>query len=105
MTAWLRSHGDAVHHKRVARLLRTMGVETIDPTPRMREPHPAPRVYPYWLRGVPSTRVQQVWSTDITYSRLQGGVVSLVAGMDWCSRDVLSWAVSLTMAVGFCLEA
>ncbi len=103
--AWLRSQGYAVNHKRVARLLHTMGLETIYPKPRLSEPHPAHRVYPYLLRGVPITRVNQVWSTDITYIRLHGGFIYLVAVMDWCSRYVLSWAVSITMDVGFCLEA
>ncbi len=105
MTAWLQSQGYAVNHKRVARLLRTMGLETLYPKPRMSEPHPAHRVYPYLLRGVPITRVNQVWSTDITYIRLHGGFIYLVAVMDWFSRYVLSWAVSITMDVGFCLEA
>lgn len=105
MTAWLRSQGYAVNHKRVARLLRTMGLETIYPKPRTSEPHPAHRVYPYLLRGVAITRVNQVWSTDITYIRLHGGFIYLVAVMDWFSRYVLSWAVSITMDVGFCLEA
>ena len=105
MTAWVRSQGDAVHHKRVARLLRTMGLETISPKPRTSQPHPAHRVYPYLLRDVPLTRVHQVWSTAITYSRLHAGFLSLVAVMDWFSRYVLSWAVSITMAVGFCLDA
>jgi putative transposase len=97
MTAWLRSQGYAVNHKRVARLLRTMGLETIYPKPRLSNPHPAHRVYPYLLHGVPITRVNQVWSTDITYIRLQGGFMYLVAVMDWFSRYVLSWAVSITM--------
>ena len=105
MTVWLRQPGYSVNPKRVVRLLRTMGLETIDPTPRTTHPHPAHRVYPYLLRGVPMTRVNQVWSTDITYMRLHGGFVYLVAVMDWCSRYVLSWAVSITMDVGFCLEA
>jgi putative transposase len=105
MTAWLRSQGYAVNHKRVARLLHTMGLETIYPKPRLSQPHPAHRVYPYLLRGVPITRVNQVWSTDITYIRLHGGFISLVAVMDWFSRYVLSWAVSITMDVSFCLEA
>ena len=60
---------------------------------------------PVLLRGVPITRVNQVWSTDITYIRLHGGFIYLVAVMDWFSRYVLSWAVSITMDVGFCLEA
>jgi putative transposase len=105
MTAWLRSQGYAVNHKRVARLLHTMGLETIYPKPRLSQPHPAHRVYPYLLRGVPITRVNQVWRTDITYIRLHGGFIYLVAVMDWFSRYVLSWAVSITMDVSFCLEA
>ena len=105
MTAWLRSQGYEVNHKRVARLLRTMGLETIYPKPRTSQPHPEHRIYPYLLRGVPITRVNQVWSTDITYIRLHAGFLYLVAVMDWFSRYVLSWAVSITMDVGFCLEA
>jgi putative transposase len=105
MTAWLRSQGYPVNHKRVLRLLRTMGLETIYPRPRTSQPHPTHRVYPYLLRGVPITRVNHVWSTDITYIRLRGGFIYLVAVMDWFSRYVLSWAVSITMDVGFCLEA
>ena len=105
MTAWLRSQGYEVNHKRVARLLRTMGLETIYPHPRTSQPHPEHRVYPYLLRGMSITRVNQVWSTDITYIRLHSGFIYLVAVMDWFSRYVLSWAVSITMDVGFCLEA
>jgi putative transposase len=92
MTAWLQSQGYAVNHKRVARLLRTMGLETIYPNPPTSQPHPAHRVYPYLLRGVPITRGNQVWSTDITYIRLHGGFVYLVAVMDWFRRYGLSWA-------------
>jgi putative transposase len=67
--------------------------------------HDGVGLYPYLLRDVPITRVNQVWSTDITYIRLHAGFVYLVAVMDWFSRYVLSWAVSMTMDVGFCLEA
>ena len=105
MTAWLRSQGYHVNHKRVARLMHTMGIEAIDPKPRLSQVHPTHRVSPYLLRGVPIIRVNQVWSTDSTYIRLHGGFISLVAVMDWCSRSVLSWAVSITMDVGLCLEA
>lgn len=105
MPAWLRSQGYRVNHKRVARLMHTMGIEAISPTPHLRQTHPAHRVYPYLLRGVPIIRVHQVWSTDITYIRLHGGFISLVAVMDWFRRSVLSWAVSITMDVGLCLEA
>jgi len=105
LTAWLRSQGYAVNHKRVAQLLRTMGLETIYPKPRRSEPHPAHRIYPYLLRGVPITRGNQVWSTDITYIWLHGGFIYLVAVMDWFRRYVLSWVLSITMDVGFCLDA
>jgi len=105
MTAWLQSQGYPVNHKRVARLLHTMGIEAIYPKPHLSQGHPTHRVYPYLLRGVPITRVNHVWSTDITYIRLHGGFIYLVAVMDWFSRYVLSWAVSITMDVGFCLEA
>jgi putative transposase len=73
MTAWLRSQGYHVNHKRVARLMHTMGIEAIYPKPRLSQTHPTHRVYPYLLRGVPIRRVNQVWSTDITYIRLHGG--------------------------------
>ena len=105
MTVWLRQQGYPVNTKRVARLLHTMGLETLYPKPRTSQSHPGHRVYPYVLRGVPITRVNQVWSTAITYVRLHGGFVYLVAVMDWFSRYVLSWAVSIIMDVGFCLEA
>ncbi len=105
MTAWLHSEGYKVNHKRVARLLRTMGLEAIYPKPRTSVPHPEHRIYPYLLRGVWVTRVNQVWSTDITYIRLHSGFIYLVAVMDWYSRYVLSWALSITMDISFCLEA
>src|SRR2546429_717744 len=105
MTAWLRSQGYPVNHKRVARLMHTMGIEAIYPKPHLSQAHPAHRVYPYVLRGVAITRVNQVWSTDITDIRLHSGFLYLVAVMDWFSRYVLSWAVSITMDVRFCLEA
>src|SRR5205807_8064643 len=101
LTAWLRSQGYHVHHKRVARLLQTMGIEAIYPKPHVSQTHPMHRVSPYLLRGGPILRVHQVWSTDITYMRLQGGFLSLVAVMDGFSRYVLSWAVSIPRDVDF----
>jgi putative transposase len=82
-----------------------MGIEALSPKPHLSQTHPAHRVYPDLLRGVPITGVHQVWSTDITSIRLHGGFLSWVAVMDWFSRYVLSWAVSITMDVGVCLEA
>jgi putative transposase len=82
-----------------------MGLETIDPQPRLSQAHADHRIYPYWLRSVPITRVHHVWRTDLTSIRLHGGLISLVAVMDWFSRYVLSWAVSITRDIGCCLEA
>jgi putative transposase len=105
MTAWVRAPGSAVHHTRVARLLHTLGLETLSTTPHTSQAQPGHRGYPDVLRGVPITRVNQVWSTEITSIRLQGGLVYGVAVLAWVSRDVVSWAVSMTMDVSFGLDA
>ena len=105
MTAALREAGYAVNPKRVRRLLRLLGLETLFPGPRISQAAPGHRVYPYLLRGVTIERVNQVWSSDITYIRLRGGFVYLVAVLDWCSRYVLSWRLAHTLEQRFCLEA
>jgi putative transposase len=105
MTAWLRSYGKEVNHKRVARLLRLMGLETIYPKRRLSLPDAQHKIYPYLLRGFEINRPNQVWSTDITYVRLHAGYIYLVAIMDWFSRYVLSWEVSVTMESEFCVSA
>jgi putative transposase len=105
MTAWLRGQGYAVNPKHVRRLLRQMGLEAIYAKPRLSQPAVGHTIYPYLLRGVTVDRVNHVWSADITYVRLADGFVYLVAVIDWFSRYVLSWAVSITMDVRFCLEA
>ena len=105
MTAWLRENGHPVNCKRVRRLLRLMGLEAIYQKPRLSIPSPGHQVYPYLLRGVKVTRLNQVWSADITYIRLLGGFVYLVAIIDWYSRYVLSWEVSTTMESEFCTSA
>jgi putative transposase len=105
MTAWLHSQGDAVNHTRVRRWLRTMGLEAIDAKPRLSQPAAGRTIYPYLRRGGTVSRVNQVWSADITSIRWPSGVVSLVAVMAWFSRDGLSWAVSITMDVACCLDA
>jgi putative transposase len=105
MTAWLHTEGYAVNHKRVARLLRLMGLEALYPKPHLSVPGEQRVRYPYLLRGVAIERVNQVWSTDITYIRLRGGFLYLVAVMDWFSRYVLSWQISINLETGFCLEA
>ena len=105
MTAWLRSLGYEVNHKRVERLLRLMGIEAIYPKPRLSRAGEQTQRYPYLLRNLSIERVNQVWSTDITYIRLHHGFVYLVAILDWFSRYVLAWEVSITLDTSFCLEA
>ncbi len=102
---WLCGRGYQVGRNRVQRLMQLMGIEAVYPKPKLSQPGEAHKVYPYLLNGVEVTRVNQVWSTDITYVRMAGGFVYLVAVMDWYSRYVLSWALSLTMEIDFCLAA
>lgn len=104
MTAWLRTTGHAVNPKRVRRLMRTMGLETIYPKPRLSAGGPTHKVYPYLLKGVAITKPDQAWAGDITHIRLAHGFVYLVAILDWFSRYVLSWELSLTLEKAFCLE-
>jgi putative transposase len=105
MTAWLRDQGYAVNRQRVARLMRLMGLEALYPNPRLSQPAAGHTIYPYLWRGVTVDRVNQVWSADSSYIRLQAGFVSLVAVMAWCSRSVLSRAISITVDLSFCVEA
>lgn len=105
MTAWLRGAGYAVNRKRVVRLMGEMGLEAIFPRPRLSAPGPAAKVYPYLLHGLEINGPNQVWGTDITYIPMQQGFMYLVAIMDWYSRFVLSWELSNTLDVGFCLVA
>ena len=105
MTAWLETQGYAVNEKRVRRLLRKIGLEAQYPKPNLSKGKIGNRIYPYLLRGVLIDRVNQVWSTDITYIRLGQGFVYLVAVMDWYSRYVLSWQLSVSMESAFCVSA
>jgi len=106
MTAWLARSGVVIGHNRVRRLLRLMGLEAIYPKPRLSQPADEnDRKYPYLLAGMKIEQPNQVWAADITYVRLWRGFVYLVAIMDWFSRYVLSWALSVTLEVYFCLEA
>lgn len=105
LTAWLQAQGYGVNRKRVARLMRIMGIEAIYAKPKLSQPGEGHKIYPYLLKGLKIERCNQVWCTDITYIPMAQGFVYLVAVMDWFSRFVLSWALSLTMEVEFCLEA
>jgi putative transposase len=105
MTEWLATVGDRVNRKRVSRLMGLLGIEAVYPKPKLSRPGEGHRIYPYLLRGTTVERINQVWSTDITYIRMAQGFVYLVAVMDWFSRFVLSWSLSLTLEMDFCLEA
>lgn len=105
MTAILRREFGSVNHKRVLRLMRVMGLEAVYCKPNTSKPCSENKVYPYLLKDLAITAANQVWATDITYIRLQKGWVYLVAVMDWHSRYVVSWRISASMEVGFCLEA
>jgi putative transposase len=105
LAAWLKGQGFEVNRKRVVRLRRRMGLEAVYPKPRLSQPGEERKTYPYRLQEVKVERVNQVWSTDITYIRLAQGFVYLVAVMDWFSRYVLSWALSVSLEVDFCLQA
>lgn len=105
MTEWLINQGHGVNRKRVSRLMEVLGIEAVHPKPKLSRPGEGHKIYPYLLRGVTVGRPDQVWSTDITYIRMAQGFVYLVAVMDWFSRFVLSWSLSLTMEIDFCIEA
>jgi putative transposase len=94
-----------VSRKRIARLMRVMGIEAIYPKRRTTWPGAGHKIYPYLLRNVEITRPNQVWSSDITYVPLKSGWLYLVAVLDWLSRKVLSWRLSNTLDGRFCIEA
>jgi putative transposase len=93
------------NRKRVQRLMRLMGIEALGPKPATSKPQPGHRIYPYLLRNVTIEKPNQVWATDITYVPIGDGFLYLVAIMDWASRAVLSWRLSNTMDVSFCVLA
>jgi putative transposase len=101
----LRRNGHKVNRKRVKRLMQLMGIQSVAPKPNTSKPSKEHKIYPYLLGGLDINRSDQVWCTDITYVRMPGGFVYLVAVMDWYSRKVLSWEVSVTMDDSFCVSA
>jgi putative transposase len=105
MTVILRQQGYLVNRKRVQRLMRQLGIEALYPKPRLSQAHPEHQVYPYLLRDLDVTQPNQVWCTDITYLPVLKGHFYLVAMMDWYSRKVLSWQISNTLEVTFCVVA
>ena len=105
MTTYLCGKGHEVNRKRVRRLMAVMDLEAVYPKPRLSQPNPGHRVYPYLLRGVAIERPDQVWSTDITYVPMPAGFMYLTAVIDWFSRYVLSWRLSNSLDADFCVAA
>ena len=105
MARHLRREGYTIGRKRIRRLMAKMGLTPIYQRPRTSVPHPEHRVFPYLLRDAVVDRPNQVWCADITYLPMRRGFLYLVAVMDWATRKVLSWRVSNTLDVEFCLEA
>ena len=101
----LRGEGIQTGRQRVARMMKRMGIEALYRRPNTSKPAPGHKIYPYLLHGLAVRRVNQVWAMDITYIPMARGFVYLAAVVDWFSRRVLSWRVSITMEVEFCLEA
>jgi len=104
MTAYLRRLGYQVNQKRVRRLLRIMCLDAIYQKPNTSKPNPEHKVFPYLLRCVTAGYNDHIWSTDITYIRLEKGFVYLMAVIDWYSRYVLDWSLSTTLDADFCIE-
>jgi putative transposase len=105
LLAQLRGEGCKVNRKRVQRLMRLMGIEAIYQNPNTSRKQPGHKIYPYLLRNMTIVRANQVWCADITYIPMASGFVYLVAVMDWFSRRVLAWRLSITMETDFCVEA
>ena len=101
----LQDHGFQIGREHTAALMRQMGIEAIYPKKRLSQPNKENRIYPYLLRGLSIDHSDQVWCSDITYVRLRHGYAYLVAVMDWFSRYVLSWELSMSLESGFCVTA
>ena len=101
MTEWLKRKGHRVNRKRIRRLMRLMRLEAVYPKPRTTQRHPRHKIFPYLLRDLQITEVDQVWATDITYVPMRRGFMYLVAIMDWFSRYVISWRLSNSLDISF----
>jgi len=101
----LAAEGCKVGRRHVKTLMRRMGIEALYRRPRTTQPEPGHKIYPYLLRGIEIRRPNQVWAMDITYIPMARGFVYLAVVLDWFSRRVLSWRVSITMEAAFCVDA
>ena len=102
---FLLCDGVRVGRRHMRTAMRRMGIEALYRKPNTSKPAQGHKIYPYLLRNVAVTRANQVWSTDISYIPMKRGFVYLIAVIDWFSRRVLSWKLSITMDASFCLEA
>ena len=100
----LAAEGSKIGRRHVKTLMRRMGIEALYRRPRTTKPEPGHKIYPYLLRGMEITRPNQVWAMDITYIPMARGFVYLAVVLDWFSRRVLSWRLSITMEEAFCVE-
>ena len=100
----LAAEGCKIGRRHVRTLMRRMGIEALYRRPRTTKPEPGHKIYPYLLRGMEITRPNQVWVMDITYIPMARGFVYLAVVLDWFSRRVLSWRLSITMEASFCVE-
>ncbi len=105
MTDCLQEQGHELNHKRVARLMQRMGIQAITPGPHTSKPAVGQKIYPYLLRNVAIERVNQVWSTDITYIPIRHGFMYLTPVIEWYSRYLLAWELSNTLEGSFCVHA
>ena len=101
----LRGEGIAIGRERVTTMMCRMGIEVVYRRPRTSKPADGHKVFPYLLRGMTIERPNQVWAMDITYIPMARGFVYLAAVMDWFSRRVLAWRLSITMETDFCVDA
>jgi putative transposase len=101
----LAAEGCKIGRRHVKTLMQRMGIEALYRRPRTTKPEPGHKIYPYLLRAVEITQPNQVWAMDITYIPMARGFVYLAVVLDWFSRRVLSWRVSITMEAAFCIEA
>jgi putative transposase len=105
MRGLLKREGHGVGRRHVGTLMRKMGIEALYRRPRTSKPEPGHKVYPYLLKDMKIDGPNQVWATDISYIPMAKGFVYLCCVIDWFSRKVLSWKVSITMETSFCVEA
>lgn len=104
MAAYMQRNGYAVGRKKIRSVYETLGLEAIYPKPNTSRMNKEHLKYPYLLRDIEVIENNQVWSTDITYIRLCGGYVYLMAIIDWFSRYVLDWEISISLEADFCVE-